>query len=677
MAKGAGTAMIRFRTLAASFALLFASIAPALAEDRGGDQGAQWRVASPDGVITAVVRRAGDGGLEYSVARGQHTVVEWSRLGLVLSWFDQRRADPAMRADFGSTVAVAAARRRAVRDDYTMVTGKRAVNHYAANELALDITDSETGQPMTIELQAADDGIAFRYVLTGQSQIYYRVESEQTAFAFGPGGTHWGQHYDKASLWQPAYEAPYNAGVPIGTAVAPAEGAGWGIPALFRDEAGTWVLLHETGLSRAYHGSHLAAEAPGGTYRIAPPLAEDGLGTGSVVPATTLPAALPWRFMVISDKLADIAQSNRVFDLAQPTAIADTAWIKPGVSSWSWASDHDSSRDYAKLVSFIRLSHDLGFAYSLVDANWNTIAPDVVERLVAEGQRQGVGLLFWYNSGGAHNAVTEEPRNLMDDRQRRRAEFARIARIGVKGVKIDFFQSDKQNRVRQYLDILEDAAEFHLMVNFHGCTIPRGWQRTWSNLMTMEAVRGGEHYSFTSEPNFAELSTAQNTVLPFTRNVIGSMDFTPVQFGPQVRQHLTSNAHEAALGVVFESGIQHLADSAAAYRAAAPEFRAYLAGLPTAWDETRLLSGYPGKSVVIARRKDARWYVAGISASPAPGALPVDLGFLKGARYTATVLFDGKGAGGFFARTEVVRSAVRTIPVARYGGFVMILDPLR
>ncbi len=673
MAKGAGAVMIRFRTLAATAALLAASADPALADD----QAQEWRLASPHGTITTQVRASADGGLEYSVARGGHTVVEWSPLGLVLSWFDQRRPDPAMRADFGSTIAVAAARRRAVTDDYTMVTGKRAVNHYAANELALDITDRETGQPMTIELQTADDGIAFRYVLTGESQLYYRVESEETAFAFGPGGTHWGQPYDKASLWQPAYEAPYNSGVPIGTAVAPSDGAGWGIPALFRDEAGTWVLLHETGLTSAYHGSHLAAEAPSGTYRIAPPLAEDGLGTGSVVPSTTLPAALPWRFMVISDKLADIAQSNRVFDLALPSAIADTAWIKPGVSSWSWASDHDSSRDYAKLASFISLSHDLGLAYSLVDANWNTIAPDAAERLVAEGQRQGVGLLFWYNSGGAHNAVTEQPRNLMDDRQRRRAEFARLARIGAKGVKIDFFQSDKQERVRQYLDILADAAEFHLLVNFHGCTIPRGWQRTWPNLMTMEAVRGGEHYSFTSEPDFGQLSTRQNTVLPFTRNVIGSMDFTPVQIGPQVRQHLTSNAHEAALGVIFESGIQHLADSAAAYRAAPPQFRAYLAGLPTSWDETRLLGGYPGQSVVLARRKGQRWYVAGISASPAPGALPVDLGFLPGRRYAATVLSDGKAAGGLAARSEVLRPAARSMPVARYGGFVMILDPLR
>ncbi|MDE2595811.1 MAG: glycoside hydrolase family 97 catalytic domain-containing protein [Sphingomonadales bacterium] len=661
--------MIRTALRAGCMALLMSAANP-------GNAG-EWRVESPGGTITAKVRTTADGGLQYSVVRGQHTVVEWSPLGLVLSWMDQSRADPAQRADFNSTVLAGNPRRRTVTDRYTMVTGKRRENRYIANELTLDLTDHETGKTLAIEFQAADDGIAFRYILTGQSQIYYRVESEATSFVFGPGGVHWGQPYDKASLWQPAYEAPYNTGLPMGTSISPGDGAGWGIPALFRDEAGTWILLHETGLNSQYHGSHLAPDARNGAYHIAAPLAEDGLGTGSNVPATTLPAALPWRFMIISDRLADVVESNRVFDLAPPTRLADNSWIAPGVATWSWAADHDSSHDFDKLVASIRLAAEMGLDYSLVDANWNKIAPDVVERLVAEGNRQHVGLMFWYNSGGAHNSVTEEPRNLMDNRQRRRAEFARLSRLGVRGVKIDFFQSDKQERIGQYLETLEDAAEFHLMVNFHGCTIPRGWQRTWPNLMTMEAVRGGEHYSFTSEPDFAQLSTRQNTVLPFTRNVIGSMDFTPIQFGPQVRQHLTSNAHEAALGVIFESGIQHLADSAAAYRAASPAFRRYLADLPAAWDETRLLAGYPGRDVVMARRKGQRWYVAGISASDVPGALPVDLRFLRQRRYSATVLFDGNDTSGFSARSERLRPAIRSVPIARHGGFVMILDPLR
>jgi alpha-glucosidase len=507
-------------------------------------------------------------------------------------------------------------------------------------------------------------------VLADRRVTHTWIEGETTEFAFGPGGTHWGQSYDPPNAWQPAYEAPYTRGMPVGSK---ADGPGWGIPALLKDENGIWVLLHESGLTRSYHGSHLASEAPGGTYRIAGPLASDGLGFGDIRAATTTPAALPWRFMVISQRLGDIVESNRVFDLAPPSAVADISWIEPGVSSWSWQSDHDSSRDLGKLKSFIDLAAELGWRYSLVDANWNRIAPDAMEQLVAYADARKVGLLFWYNSGGRHNAVTEEPRGLMDERARRRAEFARIAKLGVKGVKIDFFQSDKQERIEQYLDILEDAAEFHLLVNFHGCTIPRGWQRTYPNLMTMEAVRGGEHYSFDSLPNFAELSTYQDSVLPFTRNVIGSMDFTPVLFSPQARARLTSNAHEAALAVVFESGVQHMADSIAGYRSTSAEYRTYFRELPTAWDETRFLVGAPGEGIVLARRSGARWYVAGVTAAATPSTVRVDLRFLRGPSQ-ALVISDTDGAKAFDARRQAIRPDVQTIQLAPYGGFVMVID---
>ena len=633
----------------------------------------QWQVASPDGALITTLRASSDGGVEYAVALRGRQVVEWSPLGLTLGWVDQGHTEQIQRADFSATVALGSERRRAVSDRYTMLTGKRRDNNYAANELALTLTDTETGRKLDLEFQVADDGIAFRYVLPGRSQLNTSVEREDTAFALGLGGTHWGQAYDPPNAWQPAYEAPWNNGAPIGTSVPPATGPGWTIPALFRDEHGVWILLHESGLSADYHASHLAPEASGGTYRIAPPRADDGLGFGSTRPAMTAPAAMPWRFMVISDNLAAIAESNRVFDLAPPSAVAQTGWIKPGISSWSWLTDHDSSQSMPKMKAFIDMSADRGWPYSLVDANWNRIAPDSLEQLAAYAESKRVGLLVWYNSGGRHNAVTEEPRNLMDDRTRRRAEFAKSQRLGVKGVKIDFFQSDKQDRIAQYIEILEDAAEYQLLVNFHGCTVPRGWQRTYPHLMTMEAVRGAEHYTFDSLPDFGQLSTTQDAVLPFTRNVIGSMDFTPILFSRQNRQRLTSNAHEAALGVVFESGIQHMADSPAGYGAISTDYQRYLADLPTAWDETRLLAGYPGREVVMARRSGSRWYIAGINGEAKAKTLTLDLAFL-GRKASAMELKDGAQRSAFTSGRIKLAPGRRAVTMLEYGGFVWVVE---
>ncbi len=636
----------------------------------------QWQVASPSGNLVATVRRSADGGAEYAVALNGRPVLDWSPLGLTLAWGDQSKPDAIQRADFASTVDFGAVARHQIADRYIMTTGKKRENSYAANALTVELRDVETGRQLELEFQLADDGVAFRYKLPRQSLLYSWVESEDTGFALGPDGTHWGQAYDPSNAWQPAYEAPWNNGQPIGTAVPAQTGPGWTIPALFRDEHGVWILLHESGLTRDYHASHLAPEAPGGTYRIAGPLASDGLGFGDVRPAMTTPAALPWRFMVISERLADIAESNRVFDLAPPSTAADTSWIKPGISSWSWLTDHDSSKSAPKLKAFVDLAAERGWPYSLVDANWDRIYPNEIEQLIAYADSKHVGLLFWYNSGGRHNAVTEGPRNVMDDRKLRRAAFARLEQLGVKGVKIDFFQSDKQDRIAQYLEILEDAAEFHLLVNFHGCTVPRGWQRTYPHLMAMEAVRGGEHYTFDSLPDFGQLSTTQNSVLPFTRNVIGSMDFTPVLFSKQARTRLTTNAHEAALGVVFESGIQHMADSPAGYAATSADYHRYLRDLPTVWDETRLLAGYPGREAVFARRSGSRWYIAGINGEGAAKTLALDLAFL-GKAGSALELKDGAVRDRFYSGQRRLVPGKTRVSMAAFGGFIWVVDTAR
>jgi hypothetical protein len=377
-----------------------------------------------------------------------------------------------------------------------------------------------------------------------------------------------------------------------------------------------------------------------------------------------LPWNSPWRVLIVGT-LSEIVQSTLVQTLAAPAAF-DGGWVRPGRASWSWLSDHDSSQDAAKLTDFVDLAAEMGWEYSLVDANWNRIPEEQFSRLLSHAAEKNVGLFLWYNSGGSNNAVTEAPRNLMADRALRRAEFARISRLGIRGVKVDFWHSDKQFMMQRYLDLLADAADFKLLVNFHGSTIPRGWERTYPNLMTMEAVRGHEFYTFKSKPDYGELAPSQNALVPFMRNVVGPMDSTPVVFVPKLIARLTTMGHEAALGVVYESGIQHFSDATKAYRALPSDWKTYLSTLPTAWDETRLLDGYPGQYAVLARRKGDRWWVGAINGSAQPRNLVLDLSFISG---PMTILSDrnGEPASSRLGR----KSSATAVKLAPYGGVVL------
>ena len=636
-----------------------------------------WQVDSPDGRIRAEVRSNEAGGLSYRVLRlsapTPTLVLDWSALGVVKAKLATTELAEMEKADFSRTVSVTGQHTRAIEEKYELVTGKRLKNTARAAELALDVTDIETKATLRLEFRAYPEGVVFRYVFTGQSVLQHWLTEETTEFNVGPGGTHWGQPYDKVDMWKPAYETPYTNGLPSGTAADPAIGTGWGFPLLFQ-QRGLWCLLHESGLTPQSHGSHLQPQAPGGVYRIAFPLAEEAMGFGRTFPASTLPWALPWRLVHVGDNLAQIVESNLVFHVAEPSRLQDTSWIKPGLSSWSWWSDHDSSRSLPKLKDFIDVASEMGWPYSLVDANWNLIAPDAMDQLVAHANTKRVQLLFWYNSGGRHNFVTEEPRNIMAEPALRRAEFAKLRRLGVKGVKVDFFQSDKQDIIQQYFDILEDAAAAQIMVVTHGCAIPRGWQRTYPHLMAMESVRGAETYTFPSQPHYGQLAPAQNTVIAFTRNVIGSMDYTPVSFTQQSIERFTTPAHEAALGIIFESGIQHVSEAAAGLRKLPPPYRDYLRGLPVAWEETRLLAGYPSRDVVLARRAGGRWYIGGINGEKTAKTLTFPVDALGLAGRTAQLLHDGPADAPFGAKSITLpKSGNVSIDVSACGGFVLLL----
>jgi alpha-glucosidase len=548
---------------------------------------------------------------------------------------------------------------------YRLIAGKQLEVRTRARQRVFTFRKG-TGGLMTITVRAMRDGVAFRYGFPGAG-VSDSVVGEATGFRLPPGRA-WLQPYQRVATWAPAYESDYRNGIPIGTN-AP-ENVGWALPMLFRT-SDAWVLVTEAGLDRTSFGVHVEQRAEGGLYRVRLPEVEETYGVAPQAAAITLPWASPWRVLVIGSTLSTIVESTLVTDLAQPQAVGDVSWIKPGRVSWSWWSDMTSPRDYQKVFPFVDLASRLRWEYSLLDAGWQQMRNGGDAADLAEYARaRGVGLIAWYNSGGAHNQANDGPRDLMVDPETRRAEMKRIAALGFKGIKVDFMQSDKQYVVALYQDILRDAYANRLFVSFHGSTIPRGWQRTYPNLLTMEAVRGSEQYG---DSLFQRNAATFNTIYPFTRNVIGSMDYTPMIFGDARDRlpHLTTNPHELALAVVFESGLQHFVSTPAMIDAQPEYVRDFLTAVPTVWDETRLVDGYPGRLAVLARRRGADWYVGAITSDTMVSAVEVPLRFLGAGTYDVGLISDGEDVDRFAYSTEtLIRRDTMTVELAPRGGFV-------
>jgi len=548
---------------------------------------------------------------------------------------------------------------------YRMVTGKQLDVRPRSRQRVFTFRKG-TGGLMTITVRAMRDGVAFRYGFPGAA-VQDSLIDESTGFHL-PAGRAWMQPYQHVATWAPAYESDYRNGIAIGT-TAP-ENVGWALPMLFHT-TDSWVLVTEAGLDRTSYGVHVEQRAEGGLYRVRLPEDEETYGVAPRAAAITQPWTSPWRVLIIGSTLSTIVESTMVTDLSPPQAFADVSWIKPGRVSWSWWSDMTSPRDYQKVFPFIDLASRLHWEYSLLDAGWQQMANGGDASVLAEYARaRGVGIIAWYNSGGAHNEAQDGPRDLMVDPATRRAEMQRIAALGFKGIKVDFMQSDKQYVIALYQDILRDAYANRLFVDFHGATIPRGWQRTYPNLLTMEAVRGSEQYGDTL---FQRNAAMYNTIYPFTRNVIGSMDYTPMIFGdaPDRLPHLTTNPHELALSVVFESGLQHFVSTPAMINAQPEYVRQFLTVVPTVWDETRFVDGYPGQFAVLARRRGTDWYVGAITADTMVSIAEVPLRFLGAGTYDVSLISDGEDVDRFAHATEtLIRRDTMTVEMAPRGGFV-------
>ncbi len=613
-----------------------------------------WSITSPSGSIALRLTCDGDGRLRYDVVCDGVTIVAAGRLGLVTARDDLTA---------GLTPVAASAPVR-IDDHFSLPHGKRRSSTAIMTERTVRLS-GRRGTPIEIVMRAADDGVAFRYRATATAPTV--VTEEITDFRFAAAGRAWLQQLQPPGHAEPAYEEVFTNGTPLD---GPGPHTGWFFPALF-EIGGRWVLLSEADADAGYTLSQLAGPHDR-TYRIAFPHPDEGLGVGAAQPTVSGDWQTPWRVIITGSSPDRVFESDLVRHLSRPSRLTDTSWIRPGRVAWSWWSDHDSPRSIATQRGYVEFAAEMGWEHVLIDANWNLLPEQQIVDLVAHAAARGVGVFLWYNSGGPNNAVTEQPRDRMYEAAARRSELAKLADWGVAGVKVDFFHSDKQAGVRLYHDILEEAAAHRVMVNFHGCTIPRGWDRTWPHLMTMEGVRGAEQYSF--RESFPSEAPALNTIFPFTRNVPGSMDYTPVTFSDARYPHLTTNAHELALSVVFESALQHLADSAASYRAQPAAVVDHLRSVPAVWDDTRWLDGEPGTHVVVARRLGATWWVAGINGGSEARAVSVVLPDAVGVR-DLVLIADGAGPRDFAITDQAIAAARFAVTMAPRGGFAARFTP--
>ncbi|MCP4313648.1 MAG: glycoside hydrolase family 97 protein [Bacteroidetes bacterium] len=625
-------------------------------------QSEDWQLTSPDGQLLIQVEEGSENGkLLYQIFfrsdTGMVPVLLPSPLGIERA--DQRFME-GLSISSGSGPET-------IQEPYELLHGKRRENPGNANQLKLHIQNSE-GARLTLELRAYNQGVAFRYIFPEEDSTAHTITAESSGFHVPESGTAFIQPYPDA---YPAYEQYYKSNIPVGTP-SPNK-AGWAFPALFQIEQGRfWMLISEAGLEGSYCGSRLQQEAPGGKYMLRFPDASEGNGEGEVLPSSTLPWLTPWRVIMVGTSPGSIVESTLITDLSSPSMVEETSWIKPGRASWSWWSDGRSPRNPEKLKEFIDLAAEMSWEYSLVDAGWPNLEEDKLKELVDYASAKSVGLILWYHSGGHPRLQHDEQ---MQSATLRREQFRYMQKLGIKGVKVDFFLSDKQLCIEQYHDILKDAAEFQLMVNFHGCTLPRGWSRAYPHLMTMEAVVGEEMYR--AHDHYPANAPAYNTILPFIRNVAGPMDYTPTGFSNSKYPHLTSDAHELALPVLFESGWVHFVDDVDTYLNRSDPEKEYLRKVPASWDDIRFIEGYPGKEAVLARRSGGEWYIAGINGEDREKTVQFDLSFLELDQYQMLLLNDGLINREVASEERGVGPSDKLeIKMAPYGGFVARITPL-
>lgn len=591
----------------------------------------------------------------YTILYHDKVILNTSELGII-------REDANFYSDL-KLIKISDAKK--VTDHYSMLQGKRKEISYAANQYIVSLQNSK-GEVMEIIFQLSKDGVALRYNFPSTSKELKRIVEEKTAYNFDTSAKAWLQPMSKAKTgWKetnPAYEEHYAMGVPLST--KPAFGEGWVYPALFETN-NNWVLISETGLHNKYCGTRLVYNENTKAMQVTFPQKEEIFPNGALNPESQLPWITPWRIITIGS-LNTITESTLGTDLADPAIKMDTSFIKSGLSSWSWVLLKDDSVNYETTHQFIEYASKMNWPYCLIDADWDTkIGDEKMKELVAFAKTKSVKLLVWYNSSGSWNGTEYHPKNKLLTPETRVAEFKRMNDLGVAGIKVDFFGGDGQSMIAYYHDMLKDAADYKLMINLHGATLPRGWQRTYPNLLTTEAVKGYEYITF--DQNIANLEPSHCAMLPFARNAFDPMDFTPMALDkiPNIDRK-TTPAFELALPVLFLSGIQHIAEIPEGMAKMPAYVVDYLKDIPTNWDDSKFIAGFPGKYIVMARKSNNIWHIVGINGENTPKEIELDLSFVKNAK-GFIILEDESG----FKQESISKSQKLTVKMKPNGGFVV------
>ena len=623
------------------------------------------QIASPDGKLVVTVSDR-DGRPSYSVSYDNVLFLGPSPLGIV-----------ANIGDFSSGMSLEKnVSINEIDETYELPSIKQSKVHYVANEAVFLFT--QQGKTVyDVIFRISNNDIAFKYKMYPQGETQSCViRKEATGFAFPDGTTTFLCPQSKPmggfARTSPSYETSYTADDVAGKN---GWGEGYTFPCLFRNGDNGWVLVSETGVNGGYCASRLLGQK-GGVYTIGFPQEGEANGNGTVSPGIALPGETPWRTITLGKTLAPIVETTVPFDVVNPLypAIGEYTY---GRGSWSWIIGMDGSTNYKEQLRYIDFSAAMGYQSVLVDALWDKqIGRDKIEELAKYGKDKGVALYLWYNSNGYWNDAPQTPRGIMDNAIARRKEMKWMQSIGIRGIKVDFFGGDKQMTMQLYEDILADANEYGLLVIFHGCTLPRGWEHMFPNYASSEAVLASENLHFSQGSCDHEAFNA--TLHPFIRNTVGSMDFGGSALNkyynadnaPRGSRRVTSDVFALATAVLFQSPVQHFALAPNNLTDAPAWAIDFMKEVPTTWDEVRFIDGYPGKYVILARRHGDKWYIAGVNAQKETLKLKINLPMFSNGE-KVRLYGDDKALQGSVKQIEIGKKQELQLAIPCNGGILI------
>lgn len=623
------------------------------------------QVTSPDGKLVVTVSDT-DGRPSYSVSYDNVLFLQPSPLGMV-----------ANIGDFSSGMSLEKnVSTNKIDETYELTSIKKSKVRYVANEAVFSFT--QQGKTIyDVIFRISNNDVAFKYKMYPQGEtLSCVVEQEATGFVFPDGTTTFLCPQSKPmggfARTSPSYETSYTADDAAGKN---GWGEGYTFPCLFRNGDNGWVLVSETGVNGGYCASRLLGHK-GGTYTIGFPQEGEANGNGTVSPGIALPGETPWRTITVGKTLAPIVETTVPFDVVKPLYPAKGEYTY-GRGSWSWIIGMDGSTNYKEQLRYIDFSAAMGYQSVLVDALWDKqIGRDKMEELAKYGKDKGVALYLWYNSNGYWNDAPQTPRGIMNNAIARRKEMKWMQSIGIRGIKVDFFGGDKQMTMQLYEDILSDANEYGLLVIFHGCTLPRGWERMYPNFASSEAVLASENLHFSQGSCDHEAFNA--TLHPFIRNTVGSMDFGGSALNkyynadnaPRGSRRVTSDVYALATAVLFQSPVQHFALAPNNLTDAPSWAIDFMKEVPTTWDEVRFIDGYPGKYVILARRHGDQWYIAGVNAQKETLKLKVNLPMFSNGE-KVRLFSDDKALQGGVKQIEIGKKQELQLAIPCNGGVLI------